>query len=185
MENTVTQQVPPVSTQLINAKGKRDTYLSITTVMLVLVVIGVIAGVVLDEPEPGWVPWIPVNFGTYGIAGISALYMIIMIVIAIATFISCIRNTSLGLIASAIISILAFGVGFTLFEKVLVWLYNLINTDFVLSFFGITFNGAVEIPVSGSLGAALLNSVIFTLPFIFCVVKLVLYTKKVSSLKKM
>lgn len=185
MENTEKPQVSSTSAQWSHAKGKRDTYLSITVVMLALVVIGVVSGVVLDKPEAGWLPWLPVNFGTYGIAGISAFYLIIMIVITIATFISCIRNTGLGLIVSAIISILVFGVGFTLFEKVVVWLYNLINTNFVFSFFGITFNGAVEIPVSGTLGAALFNTVLFTLPFIFCVVKLVLYARKASSLKKM
>ena len=108
-----------------------------------------------------------------------------MIVLGISAFLYCISRTSSGPILSFVVGALTFGLGFTLFEKVVVWLFNSINTDFVVSVLGVTVNGGTEIPVSGTLGKALLNTVIFTLPFTFCVVKLVLYARKVSSLKKM
>ena len=184
MDNTSNTQTSPMFEQWAQAKGKRDAYLTITVVLLALAVIGIVVSLILSEPEPGWVPWVLINFGTYGIGGISAIYMIILIVAGIVTFIHCIRS-NLGLIVSAVLGVLAYGLGFMLFVKVVSWLYNLIDTDFIVSFLGITVNGAMEIPVSGTLGGALLNTAIFTLPFIFCVIKLVLYARKVSKLSEM
>ena len=184
MNNRNKNEQGPTFEQWMQAKGKRDTYLIIAGFLLGFVVIGIVVDAVLEKPEPGWVSWIPVNFGTYGIGGISALYVVTLIVLGIATFISCIRNTGLGLIVSAILSILVFGVGFTLFEKVAIWLYNLINTSFVISFLGITLKGAMEIPVSGTLGGALLNTAIYTVPFLLCTVMAVRYSRKAQYLKK-
>lgn len=184
MNNRNKNEQGPTFEQWMQAKGKRDTYLIIAGFLLGFVVIGIVVDAVLEKPEPGWVSWIPVNFGTYGIGGISALYVVTLIVLGIATFISCIRNTGLGLIVSAILSILVFGVGFTLFEKVAIWLYNLINTSFVISFLGITLKGAMEIPVSGTLGGALLNTAIYTVPFLLCTVMTVRYSRKAQYLKK-
>lgn len=174
----------PTFEQWMQAKGKRDTYLIIAGLLLGFAVIGIVVDAVLEKPEPGWVSWIPVNFGTYGIGGISALYVVALIVLGIATFISCIRNTGLGLIVSAIFSVLVFGVGFTLFEKVAIWLYNSINTSFVISFLGIKLKGAMEISVSGTLGGALLNTAIYTLPFLFCTVMAMFYSRKAQHLKQ-
>ena len=185
MENTSKMPNLPDYEQWVQAKEKRNTYLTITVALFALAVIGIISSFFLSEPEPGWIPWILVNFGTYGIGGISAIYLIAMIILGISAFLYCISRTSLGPILSFVAGALTFGLGFTLFEKVIVWLFNSINTDFVISVLGVTVNGSAEIPVSGTLGKALLNTVIFTLPFIFCVVKLVLYARKASSLKKM
>lgn len=169
--------------QLAKLEKKRKTYRNIALVMLGLVVIGVIVSLVLAEVEPRWVTWIPVNLGTYGIGGISTIYLFLLIAAALVTFVSCIRNTGMGLIGSAVVSVLVFGLGFTLFEKVVVWLYRSIDTNFEISFLGITMNGATEIPVSGTLGAALLNTLIYTLPFLFCSAKALFYYRKVSKIK--
>lgn len=173
----------PISELLVKMEKKRKTYRNIALVMIGLAVIGVIISLILEETEPGWMTWLPVNLGTYGIGGICAVYLFLLIAAALATFLSCIRDTGIGLIGSAVISMLVYGVGFTLFEKVVVWLYRSINTNFEVSFFGTTLNGAAEIPVSGTLGAALLNTVLYTLPCLYCVVQALIYSRKVSQIE--
>ena len=157
--------------------------MKITIAMLGFAIIGVEASFILEEAEKGWFPWLPVNFGTYGICGISSIYLILLIVAALATFVSCIRSTGLGLIASAVAGVLVFGVGFTIFEKVLVWLYRSFDTSIQITILGMTVNGAVEIPVSGTLGGALLNTVLYTVPFVFCLVRTILLSCKVSRMQ--
>ena len=172
-----------VSSGIAKVEKKRAIYLKIAIAMFGFAIMGVAVSFILEEAEKGWFPWLPINFGTYGISGISSIYLILLILAALATFVYCIRSTGLGLLASAVAGVFVFGVGFTIFEKVLVWIYRSFDTSIEITILGMTVNGAVEIPVSGTLGGALLNTVLYTVPFMFCLIRTILLSCKVNRMR--
>ena len=184
MNDSSAERRVSVLSRIAKIEKKRAIYLNIAIAMFGFAIIGVAVSFILEEAEKDWFPWLPVNFGTYGIGGISSIYLILLIVVALATFVTCIRSTGLGLIASAVAGVLVFGIGFMIFEKVLVWLYRSFDTSIEITILGMTVNGAKEIPVSGTLGGALLNTTLYTVPFVFCLARVILLSCKVSRLRR-
>lgn len=181
MEN---DKIEIMEDEITKIKRKQGVYTAISAIMLFFVVVGVISSAVLEKPEGGVFDNLLLNIGTYGIGGISTVYLIVIIVACIALFIFGLKSTGFtlfGFVISAVGAALAFGLGFTVFEKIVTWLYGAIDTDFVISIFGMTVDGSKEIPVSGTIGGALLNTCIYTIPLVIVSIKALQYSVKLKK----
>ena len=155
---------------------RRNIYFSIAFIMFAFIAFGIIASKIMGPEEGEW-KYLWVNIGSYGFGGVSALYMLIVVGVALAVFVHV--CPAVGLFIGMAIAGVVLGVGVTLFTKVFGSFYQAIPTDFVISFLGITIDGTKEIPVSSTVGNALLNNLIYTVPFVFCTIKAIQYSRKI------
>jgi hypothetical protein len=167
--------------QYKKAQQRSGTFLIFTFLLLIFVVVGYIAEPI-KPPIQEVLPWLPINFGAYGIVGINLSFAIILAILAIVLLISCI--CSMGIIGGFLVFVLVYGV----LASGLFWIFqkteNILYVEFMFSILNVNIVSTQPVPgFSETLGVALISSLLFTVPFLFCTTSTLYYIHKCIRLK--
>lgn len=168
--------------QYERARTKLAGYVLLLIVLVLLPVIGYVVDTGFQLPGKETLPYLWLDIGTYAVLGISTIFIILLILSTICVLIISLING--GLLSAVIMTILFYGLAAGIFVQVIQWVYSTVRTDFTFSFMGIHISGSQVVPgISETLGMALVNSLFYGVPLIFCGIRAVILRKKCAALR--
>ena len=171
-----------IEAQYEKACDKRVIYAGLSIIMVILVVVGYFAESGFVLPEWTEIVWFPLNFGMFGMMGCVTAGVALLVLVTLYRLVVNVieKGIIVGFLSTALFYLIVAGIG----VEIIIWFFNSAPMQEGGAIWRVM-NSGMEIPSpSGRLGAALLTSALYDVPFVLFVVKAVHYFRVCKELKE-